>query len=41
VLAESVADLDVYADIKDPVVDLVVEVAEPWAASTGWTVAKG
>ena len=37
VLAENVADIDVYSDVKDPVVDLVVAVAEPWAAVTGWT----
>ncbi|WP_405731074.1 GrpB family protein [Streptomyces sp. NBC_01537] len=41
VLAESVAGLDAYVDVKDPVVDLVVEVAEAWAASTRWTVSKG
>jgi GrpB-like predicted nucleotidyltransferase (UPF0157 family) len=39
VLAASVADLDTYVDVKDPVVDLVVGVAESWAAATGWTVA--
>lgn len=26
-----------YSDLKDPVVDLVIAVAEPWAAATGWT----
>ncbi|MFF0739602.1 GrpB family protein [Streptomyces sp. NPDC004111] len=35
-LAEAVADTGVYADVKDPVVDLVVTVAEPWAEATGW-----
>ncbi|MGW4808045.1 GrpB family protein [Kitasatospora sp. NPDC004272] len=35
-LAASVADLDTYADVKDPVVDLVVALAEPWATATGW-----
>ncbi len=35
-LAASVPDLDVYTDVKDPVVDLVIVVAEWWAASTGW-----
>jgi len=25
-----------YAEVKDPVVDLVVSVAEPWAAAVGW-----
>jgi len=28
--------VEVYADVKDPVVDLVIAVAEPWAAATGW-----
>ncbi|MDH6142263.1 GrpB-like predicted nucleotidyltransferase (UPF0157 family) [Kitasatospora sp. GP30] len=37
VLAETVADVGVYADVKDPVVDLVITVAERWAAETGWT----
>ncbi|MEV7427605.1 MULTISPECIES: GrpB family protein [unclassified Streptomyces] len=36
VLAEAVPDLATYADVKDPVVDLVVAVAEPWARATGW-----
>jgi GrpB-like predicted nucleotidyltransferase (UPF0157 family) len=36
-LAAAVGDLGVYADVKDPVVDLVVEVAEVWAAETGWS----
>jgi len=35
-LADAVADLDAYTDIKDPVVDVVVEAAEEWAAATGW-----
>jgi GrpB-like predicted nucleotidyltransferase (UPF0157 family) len=37
-LAAAVDDLDVYTDVKDPVVDLVVQVAEAWAADTGWSV---
>jgi GrpB-like predicted nucleotidyltransferase (UPF0157 family) len=37
VLARHVPDLDGYTDVKDPVVDLVVAVAEPWADATGWT----
>jgi GrpB-like predicted nucleotidyltransferase (UPF0157 family) len=37
-LAAQVDDIDVYSDIKDPVVDLVVAVAQPWAAETGWAV---
>ena len=37
VLAASVDDTGVYTDVKDPVVDLVVWVAEGWAFETGWT----
>lgn len=36
VLAGSVPDTGTYADVKDPVVDLVAVVAEQWAAATGW-----
>ncbi|GAA2682196.1 GrpB family protein [Streptomyces lunalinharesii] len=36
VLAQALPDLASYADVKDPVVDLVVAVAEPWARATGW-----
>nr|WP_063792300.1 GrpB family protein [Nonomuraea pusilla] len=36
VLADAVPDVGTYADVKDPVVDLVIAVAEPWAAATGW-----
>jgi GrpB-like predicted nucleotidyltransferase (UPF0157 family) len=36
-LAEAVGDLRVYTEIKDPVVDLVIVAAEPWALETGWT----
>jgi GrpB-like predicted nucleotidyltransferase (UPF0157 family) len=35
-LAAAVADIEVYTDVKDPVVDLVIAVAEEWAATTGW-----
>lgn len=35
-LAEVVPDFDSYSDIKDPVVDLVITVAEEWAASVHW-----
>ena len=35
-LADAVADLGVYTEIKDPVVDLVIVAAEEWAVSTGW-----
>jgi GrpB-like predicted nucleotidyltransferase (UPF0157 family) len=31
-------DVEAYTDVKDPVVDLVIAVAEEWAAATGWTV---
>jgi GrpB-like predicted nucleotidyltransferase (UPF0157 family) len=36
-LAAVVVDVDTYADIKDPVVDVVVEAAEEWATATGWS----
>jgi len=29
-------DVEPYTDVKDPVVDLVIAVAEEWAAVTGW-----
>jgi GrpB-like predicted nucleotidyltransferase (UPF0157 family) len=35
-LASVTSDLDSYTDVKDPVVDLVIAVAEPWAAAAGW-----
>jgi GrpB-like predicted nucleotidyltransferase (UPF0157 family) len=35
-LAREVPDVGVYSDVKDPVVDLVIAIAEPWAAATGW-----
>jgi GrpB-like predicted nucleotidyltransferase (UPF0157 family) len=31
-------DVDSYSDVKDPVVDLVIAVAESWAAAVGWHV---
>jgi hypothetical protein len=37
VLADRVADADADPEVKDPVVDLVVAVAESWATATGWT----
>jgi GrpB-like predicted nucleotidyltransferase (UPF0157 family) len=40
VLAAAVPDLEVYTDVKDPVVDLVIAVAEEWAVASGWTVAS-
>jgi GrpB-like predicted nucleotidyltransferase (UPF0157 family) len=30
-------DMDLYTDVKDPVVDLVIAMAEEWAATSGWT----
>ena len=35
-LAAESPNIDVYTDIKDPVVDLVLAVAEEWAGSTDW-----
>ena len=35
-LAAAVPDIAAYTDIKDPVVDLVITVADTWAADTGW-----
>jgi len=35
-LAATAPDIATYSDIKDPVVDLVVSVAETWATGTGW-----
>lgn len=32
VLADNVREIGSYADVKDPVVDLVITVAESWAA---------
>ncbi|WP_328460590.1 GrpB family protein [Streptomyces sp. NBC_00448] len=37
VLAGTVNDVGTYADVKDPVVDLVIAVAESWATANGWT----
>ncbi len=37
-LAAVVDDTGVYADVKDPVVDLVIVAAEDWAARTNWKV---
>jgi GrpB-like predicted nucleotidyltransferase (UPF0157 family) len=35
-LGAVVPDLPTYADIKDPVVDVVIVAAEEWALATGW-----
>ncbi|GGN44578.1 hypothetical protein GCM10012285_27240 [Streptomyces kronopolitis] len=40
-LADTVDEVGVYSDVKDPVVDLVRTVAEPWADETGWTPHAG
>ncbi len=29
-------DVDTYADVKDPVVDVLMAGAEAWATATGW-----
>jgi GrpB-like predicted nucleotidyltransferase (UPF0157 family) len=36
-LASQLDDTEVYSDIKDPIVDVIIAVAEPWAAAAGWT----
>jgi GrpB-like predicted nucleotidyltransferase (UPF0157 family) len=35
-LAAAASDIATYSGVKDPVVDLVVSVAETWATGTGW-----
>jgi GrpB-like predicted nucleotidyltransferase (UPF0157 family) len=35
-LATAVPDIATYSDVKDPVVDLVIAVADAWAAVSGW-----
>jgi dephospho-CoA kinase len=35
-LAAATPDADTYTEVKDPVVDLVVSVAERWASESGW-----
>ena len=37
-LATGAPDVDWYSEVKDPVVDLVVAIAESWSQQTGWTV---
>jgi hypothetical protein len=34
--AAAVLDIATYSDVKDPVVDLVIAVADAWAAASGW-----
>jgi GrpB-like predicted nucleotidyltransferase (UPF0157 family) len=36
-LAAQAPDSEWYSDLKDPVVDLVIAVAKPWASATGWS----
>jgi GrpB-like predicted nucleotidyltransferase (UPF0157 family) len=36
-LAQATGDIGVYTDIKDSIVDMVVAIAESWAADTGWS----
>ena len=36
-LSVAAPDLDWYTDLKDPVVDLVVVIAETWALDTNWS----
>lgn len=35
-LAGTTPDVNIYAEVKDPVVDLVIVVAEAWAVSVDW-----
>ena len=35
-LAAALDDVEHYADVKDPIVDLVITVAETWAAHRSW-----
>lgn len=36
-VADVAPDAATYSDVKDPIVDLVVAIAEPWAAATSWS----
>jgi GrpB-like predicted nucleotidyltransferase (UPF0157 family) len=38
-LAAIAGNIGTYTDIKDPVVDMVIALAEPWATSVGWNSA--
>jgi len=35
-LSAAVPDVEVYSDIKDPVVDVVIAAAQEWADAVGW-----
>lgn len=37
-LAQSLADPQMYPEVKDPAVDLIYVAAEEWAAATYWQV---
>ena len=37
-LAAAVPDSGTYAEVKDPVVDLVITIAETWAKHTSWSI---
>lgn len=37
-LAAAVPDSGEYSEVKDPVVDLVISIAETWARHTSWTL---
>jgi GrpB-like predicted nucleotidyltransferase (UPF0157 family) len=39
-LADAVPDSGVYSEVKDPVVDLVITIAETWAKHTSWTPSR-
>jgi len=36
-VAATVTDVETYSELKDPVVDLVIVIAETWARHTSWT----
>jgi len=36
-LAAAIRDVASYSDVKDPIVDLIMVVAEAWASETGWS----
>ncbi|MDQ1430797.1 MAG: hypothetical protein QOF40_1399, partial [Actinomycetota bacterium] len=37
-LAAEAPDIGWYSDLKDPIVDLVIAVAEEWVVTTGWSI---
>ena len=36
-LAAAAPDVDWYSELKDRVVDLIIEIAESWSRRSGWT----